>query len=77
MAAADQIKSLIKSFTEGDDARFYPTIMQIAAAEARMGHIALAEELKKLIETAKGGRKTTFLWGFVISCIDQFLPGKT
>jgi len=58
MAAADQIKSLIKSFTDGDDDRFYATAMQIAAAEARMGHIALAEELKKLIETAKGGRKT-------------------
>lgn len=32
--------------------------MQIVVAEARMGHLALAEELKKLIETAKGGRKT-------------------
>jgi SpoVK/Ycf46/Vps4 family AAA+-type ATPase len=34
------------------------TAMQIAAAEARMGHIALAGELKKLIETARGGRKS-------------------
>lgn len=53
MAAAEQIISLIRSFSEGDDARFYATAMQIAAAEARKGHVALAEELKKLIDSAK------------------------
>lgn len=57
MAAAEQIKSLIKSFTEGDDARFYATAMQIAAGEARKGHAALADELKKLIDSSKKGRK--------------------
>lgn len=60
MAAAEQIKSLIKSFTEGDDARFYATAMQIAAGEARKGHTALAEELKKLIGSAKEGRKDLY-----------------
>lgn len=59
MAAAEQIKTLIKSFGEGDDTRFYATAMQIAAAEARKGHTALAEELKKLIDNAKVG-KTKF-----------------
>jgi SpoVK/Ycf46/Vps4 family AAA+-type ATPase len=53
MAAAEQIKSLIKSFSEGDDSRFYATAMQIAAAEARKGHQALAEELKKIIQDSK------------------------
>lgn len=53
MAAAEQIKSLIKSFSEGDDSRFYATAMQIAAAEARKGHQELAEELKKLIRDSK------------------------
>lgn len=53
MAAAEQIKSLIKSFSEGDDARFYATAMQIAASEARKGHQNLAEELKKLIQDSK------------------------
>jgi SpoVK/Ycf46/Vps4 family AAA+-type ATPase len=53
MAAADQIKSLIRSFAEGDEAGFYATAMQIAASEARSGHSALAEELKKLIDKAK------------------------
>lgn len=58
MAAVDQIKGLIKSFTEGDDDRFYATAMQIAASEARKGHRTIAEELKKLIDSAKKDRKT-------------------
>ena len=56
MAAAEQIKSLIKSFGDGDDSRFYATAMQIAASEAKRGHIALADELKKLIDNAKTGK---------------------
>jgi len=59
MAAADQIKSLIKSFAEGDEARFYATAMQIAASEARSGHMAVAEELKKLIDNAKKSKSNT------------------
>ncbi len=53
MAIADQIKTLIKSFADGDDSRFYATAMQIAASEARSGHRILAEELKKLIDSSK------------------------
>src|SRR5690606_4237263 len=53
MAVAEQIKSLIRSFGEGDENRFYATAMQIAAAEARRGHTEVAEELKKLIDKAK------------------------
>ena len=56
MAAAEQIKSLIKSFGESDDSRFYATAMQIAASEAKKGHVALADELKKLIDNAKSGK---------------------
>lgn len=56
MAAAEQIKSLIKSFSEGDDNRFYATAMQIAASEARQGHTTLAEELKNLIKKSKLGK---------------------
>jgi SpoVK/Ycf46/Vps4 family AAA+-type ATPase len=53
MAAADQIKSLIQSFGEQDEDRFFATAMQIAASEARQGHAAFAQELKKLIEKSK------------------------
>lgn len=60
MAAADQIKSLIKSFGDGDEERFFATSMQIAASEARMGHTTFAQELKKLIEQAKKGRSLSF-----------------
>ncbi|WMJ74101.1 ATP-binding protein [Cytophagaceae bacterium ABcell3] len=61
MAAADQIKSLIKSFGEGDESRFFATAMQIAASEARQGHTTFAQELKNLIEKAKKERSLSFL----------------
>lgn len=59
MAAAEQIKTLIKSYANGDDMRFYATAMQIAASEAKRGHLTLADEIKKLIDSAKSG-KTKF-----------------
>lgn len=61
MAAADQIKSLINSYVEGDDARFFGTAMQIAASEARQGHTTVAQELKKLIDKAKKERSDAYL----------------
>ena len=61
MAAAEQIKSLIKSFGDGDESRFFATAMQIAASEARKGHTTFAQELKSLIEKAKKGRSETFI----------------
>ncbi len=56
MAASDQIKSLIKSFGESDEDRFFASAMQIAASEARRGHNNIAQELKSLIETARKSR---------------------
>jgi SpoVK/Ycf46/Vps4 family AAA+-type ATPase len=56
MAAADQIKTLIKSFGESDETRFFTTAMQIAATEARQGHTTFAQELKALIVKAKKER---------------------
>ena len=61
MAAAEQIKSLVKSFGDGDETRFFATAMQIAASEARKGHTTFAQELKNLIERAKKGRSNSFL----------------
>lgn len=61
MAASEQIKTLIKSFSEGDDDRFYATAMQIAAAEARKGNIDFAEELKKLIKNSKLGKASNLI----------------
>lgn len=61
MASSDQIKSLIKSFGQGDEDRFFASAMQIAASEARSGHSNMAQELKSLIEDAKKNRSLTQL----------------
>ncbi len=56
MAKADQLKALLKSHIDGDDARFYSVAMQLAAHEARLGHGKLAEELRALVDRAKASR---------------------
>lgn len=53
MPTADQIKALLSSHAEGDEAQFFSVAMQIAASEARQGHGKLAEELRALIDRAK------------------------
>lgn len=53
MPTADQIKALLSSHAEGDEAQFFSVAMQIAAAEARLGHGKLAEELRALVDKAK------------------------
>lgn len=53
MASADQLKALLQSHLNGDDARFYSVAMQVAAHEAKLGHGKLAEELRELIDQAK------------------------
>jgi SpoVK/Ycf46/Vps4 family AAA+-type ATPase len=53
MPSADQVKALISSLTEGDEAHFYSIAMQIAAHEARHGHGKLAEEIRSLVDKAK------------------------
>lgn len=53
MATAHQIKALLKSHTRGDDEHFLTVALQIAANEARKGHTALAQEIKKLVDEAQ------------------------
>ena len=53
MATADQLKALIKSFSEQDATRFYRIAIQLAAHEARLGHGKLATELRGLIDEAR------------------------
>lgn len=53
MPSAEQVKALIASLSEGDEAHFYSVAMQIAAHEARLGHGKLAEEIRALIDKAK------------------------
>lgn len=48
MAAASQMLELIRSHVENDDVRFRTAVLQLAASEARRGHQAVAEQLKRL-----------------------------
>ncbi len=53
MATADQVKALIRSHADGDDARFYAIAMQVAAKAARSGHGRFATELRDLVDQVK------------------------
>lgn len=57
MAVANQIKALLKSHVDGDDAMFLSIAMQMAAQEAKKGHGNLAKEIRDLIDLAKGRPK--------------------
>lgn len=56
MPSAQQMLALIKSHVRGDDERFYSLVLQLAAAEAKRGHQAVAEQLKELLDQAKSPR---------------------
>jgi len=53
MATSDQVKALVRSHADGDDARFYAVAMQVAAQAARTGHTKFAQELRELVDEAK------------------------
>jgi SpoVK/Ycf46/Vps4 family AAA+-type ATPase len=57
MARGDQLRALLRSYIEGDEAHFFSIAMQLAAAEARQGHGKLALELRALIDEAKSRRR--------------------
>ena len=45
MATAEQVKALLKSYSEGDSEHFVSVALQIAARAARSGKGKLAQEL--------------------------------
>ncbi|MCC9018956.1 AAA family ATPase [Flavobacterium lipolyticum] len=53
MATAQQLKTLIKSHFEEGDNRFITLSLQIAAHEAKLGHISLANDIRSLIDSSK------------------------
>ncbi|MBZ5607529.1 MAG: AAA family ATPase [Acidobacteriia bacterium] len=53
MSMARHVIALLKSHLEGDDKEFLSVAMQAAAHEARLGHIAVAQQLRDLIDEAK------------------------
>ncbi len=50
MAKAEQIKALISSHLKKDEERFVTVALQLAAAEAKRGHTAFADDIRKLID---------------------------
>jgi SpoVK/Ycf46/Vps4 family AAA+-type ATPase len=57
MASAEQLKALLKSHIDGDDAHFFAVAMQVAAHEAKLGHGKIAHELRALIDEAKAHKQ--------------------
>jgi SpoVK/Ycf46/Vps4 family AAA+-type ATPase len=53
MSTARHMIALLKSHLEGDDKEFLSVAMQAAAHEARLGHGAIAQQLRDLIDEAK------------------------
>jgi SpoVK/Ycf46/Vps4 family AAA+-type ATPase len=53
MATALQIKSLIESHYKADNDRFLTAALQVAAHEAKQGHVVLAQEIRALIEQSR------------------------
>ncbi len=58
MATAEQVKALIRSHADGDDARFYAIAVQVAAQAARSGHAKFALELRELVDQVKARAKS-------------------
>jgi SpoVK/Ycf46/Vps4 family AAA+-type ATPase len=56
VATGDQLRALLRSYIDGDEAHFFSIAMQLAAAQARQGHGKVAEELRALIDEAKRRR---------------------
>lgn len=54
MTTARHIVALLQSHIDGDEDRFLSIATQLAAHQARQGHGKLAQELRELIDAAKG-----------------------
>lgn len=57
MPNGEQLKALLQSHADGDEARFLSIAMQMAAHEAKLGHGKLAQELRDLIDKVKTIRR--------------------
>ena len=53
MATAEQIKSLLQSHYKNDNERFTSIALQLAAHEARQGHLSIAKDIKALVDRSK------------------------
>jgi len=65
MATAEQLKALLRSYSEADGEQFLSVAMQIAAHAARTGKAKLAEELKGLVQDVRRKQSTQKIGGAV------------
>lgn len=65
MATAQQIKSLLESYSDADGEMFVSVALQIAAHEARAGKEKLASEIKRLVDDIKTKQKQAKLGGSI------------
>lgn len=65
MATAQQVKSLLRSYSEGDSEHFVSVALQIAAHAARSGKGHLAQELRDLVDGIKQKQQSGRIGGAV------------
>ena len=65
MATAEQLKALLRSYSEADGEQFLAGSLQIAAHAARNGKTKLAEELKVLVQDLRRKQSTQRVGGAV------------
>lgn len=65
MASAEQVKSLLKSYSEGNAEHFVSVALQIAARAARSGKGKLAQELRDIVDQIKSRQASGKIGGAV------------
>jgi len=65
MATAQQVKALLRSYSEGDSEHFVSVALQIAAEAARTGKGPLAQELRNLVDGIKQKQEVGKIGGAV------------
>ena len=65
MATAEQVKALLKSYSDGDSEHFVSVALQIAARAARSGKGKLAQDLRDLVDEIKSRQASGKVGGAV------------
>ena len=53
VGTARHVAAMVRSHASGDDAGFYSVALQVAAREAKAGHHALANDIKKAVDASR------------------------
>lgn len=61
MATSEQLKALIYSHFFDENDQFYSVALQLAAHEAKVGHITLANEIKDIIDQHRTRQKSIYV----------------